>query len=85
MLLTITTTGKVTLLIVAGAFIVWALVTAIWIPKRNPEFPLTLTGFILSESRAADRLVELSMSRYRTGDIPYERLVDAFKTGPAPL
>ena len=38
-LLMITTTGKVTLLIVAGAFIAWALITAIWIPKRNPGFP----------------------------------------------
>ncbi len=47
MLLTITTTGKVTLLIVAGAFIAWALITAIWIPKRNAEFPATLTAFIL--------------------------------------
>lgn len=47
MLLTITTTGKVTLLIVAGAFIAWALITAIWIPKRNPEFPVTLTAFVL--------------------------------------
>lgn len=47
MLLTITTTGKVTLLIVAGAFILWALITAIWIPKRNPDFPGTLIGFVL--------------------------------------
>ena len=47
MLLTITTTGKVTLLIVAGAFIVWALISAIWIPKRNPGFPATLTAFVL--------------------------------------
>ena len=47
MLLTITTTGKVTLLIVAGAFIAWALITAIWIPKRNSEFPATLTAFLL--------------------------------------
>ena len=47
MLLTITTTGKVTLLIVAGAFIAWALITAIWIPKRNPEFPVTMTAFVL--------------------------------------
>ena len=47
MLLTITTTGKVTLLVVAGAFILWALITAIWIPKRNPDFPITLTGFVL--------------------------------------
>ena len=45
--LSITTTGKVTLLIVAGAFILWALITAIWIPKRNPDFPITLTGFVL--------------------------------------
>jgi len=49
-LLTITTTGKVTLVIVAGAFIAWALVTAIWIPKRNPDFPLTLTAFLLVSS-----------------------------------
>jgi len=46
-LIVITTTGKVTLLIVAGAFIAWALITAIWIPKRNPEFPATLTAFVL--------------------------------------
>ena len=47
MLYAITTTGKVTLVIVAGAFIAWALVTAIWIPKRNPDFPSALTGFLL--------------------------------------
>jgi mono/diheme cytochrome c family protein len=46
-LLTITTTGKVTLLIVAGVFIAWAVITAIWIPKRNPDFPATLTAFLL--------------------------------------
>ena len=50
MLLTLTTTGKVTLLIVAGAFIAWALITAIWIPKRNPGFPVTLTAFLLVSS-----------------------------------
>ncbi len=50
MLLTITTTGKVTLLIVAGLFIAWALITAIWIPKRNPDFPATLTVFLLVSS-----------------------------------
>jgi mono/diheme cytochrome c family protein len=49
-LLTVTTTGKVTLLIVAGAFIGWALITAIWIPKRNPDFPVTLTAFVLVSS-----------------------------------
>jgi mono/diheme cytochrome c family protein len=46
----ITTTGKVTLLIVAGAFIAWALITAIWIPKRNVDFPATLTAFLLISS-----------------------------------
>lgn len=50
MLLTITTTGKVTLLIVAVAFIAWALITAMWIPKRNPGFPVTLTAFIVVSS-----------------------------------
>ena len=49
-LLAITTTGKVTLLIVAGLFIAWALITAIWIPKRNPDFPATLTVFLLISS-----------------------------------
>src|SRR6478735_1251043 len=49
-LLTITTTGKITLLIVAGLFIAWALITAIWIPKRNPDFPATLTVFLLVSS-----------------------------------
>ena len=47
MLLSITTLGQVTLLIVAGAFIAWALITAIWIPKRNPDFPVALSGFVL--------------------------------------
>ena len=50
MLFAITTTGKVTLLIVAGLFIAWALITAIWIPKRNPDFPTTLTAFLLVSS-----------------------------------
>jgi mono/diheme cytochrome c family protein len=47
MLLSITTTGKVTLLIVAGLFIAWALMTAIFIPRRNPDFPTTLSVFVL--------------------------------------
>jgi mono/diheme cytochrome c family protein len=49
-LLTITTTGKVALLVVAGLFIAWALITAIWIPKRNPDFPATLTVFLVVSS-----------------------------------
>ena len=50
MLYSITTTGKVTLLVVAALFIAWALVTAIFVPKRNPDFPVTLTAFLLVSS-----------------------------------
>jgi mono/diheme cytochrome c family protein len=50
MLYAITTTGKVGLLVVAGLFVAWALITAMWIPKRNPDFPATLTGFLLVSS-----------------------------------
>ena len=50
MLYSVTTTGKVTLLVVAGLFIAWALVTAMVIPKRNPDFPVTLTAFLLVSS-----------------------------------
>ena len=46
MLLTITTTGKVTLLIVGGMFIAWAFLTAILIPRRNPDFPRNVASFI---------------------------------------
>ena len=46
MLLEITTTGKWVLVIVAGLFIAWALVTAIMIPRRNPDFPLNIGAYI---------------------------------------
>ncbi len=46
MLLTITTTGKVTLLLVAGTFIAWAFVTAILIPRRRPDFPRSVGSFV---------------------------------------
>lgn len=39
MLFAITTTGKVVLLLVAGSFIAFALVTAMVLPKRVPGFP----------------------------------------------
>ncbi len=47
MLLEITTTGKWVLVIVAGLFIAWALVTAIAIPRRNADFPLNLGAYIM--------------------------------------
>lgn len=48
MLLVITTTGKTVLLIVAGLFIAWALVTAIVIPRRSPDFPLNLSTYLVA-------------------------------------
>jgi mono/diheme cytochrome c family protein len=43
----LTTLGKTVLLTVAIAFIVWAIVTAIFVPKRNPSFPRRLDAYIL--------------------------------------
>jgi mono/diheme cytochrome c family protein len=45
-LLEITTTGKTVLLIIAALFIAWALVTAVIVPRRNPDFPLSVGAFI---------------------------------------
>ena len=76
MLYAITTTGKVTLLIVAGAFIAWALITAIWIPKRNPDFPSALTGFLLvavASCSAGRRIAEDELEEHTEGtfyDVP---------------
>ena len=38
----VTTFGKTVLLIVAITFIAWAIITAIFVPKRNPGFPRRL-------------------------------------------
>jgi mono/diheme cytochrome c family protein len=43
----LTTLGKTVLLIVAITFIVWAIVTAIFVPKRSPGFPRRLDAYIL--------------------------------------
>jgi len=43
----ITTLGKTVLLVVAITFIAWAIVTAIFVPKRNPTFPRRLDAYIL--------------------------------------
>jgi mono/diheme cytochrome c family protein len=43
----VTTLGKTVLLIVAITFIAWAIVTAIFVPKRNPSFPRRLDAYIL--------------------------------------
>jgi mono/diheme cytochrome c family protein len=43
----ITTLGKTVLLIVAISFIAWAIITAIFVPKRSPTFPRRLDAYIL--------------------------------------
>lgn len=43
----LTTLGKTVLLTVAITFIVWAIVTAIFVPRRNPGFPRRLDAYIL--------------------------------------
>ena len=43
----ITGLGKTVLLIVAITFISWAIITAIFVPKRNPTFPRRLDAYIL--------------------------------------
>jgi cytochrome c553 len=43
----ITSLGKTVLLIAAITFIAWAIVTAIFVPRRNPKFPRRLDAYIL--------------------------------------
>ena len=43
----ITTLGKTVMIVVAVNFIAWAIVTAIFVPKRRPVFPRRLDAFIL--------------------------------------
>lgn len=43
----ITTLGKTVMIVVAVTFIGWAIITAIFVPKRRPAFPRRLDAFIL--------------------------------------
>ena len=43
----ITTLGKTVTIVVAVTFIAWAIVTAIFVPRRRPTFPKRLDAFIL--------------------------------------
>ena len=44
----ITGLGQTVLIVVAVSFIAWALVTAIFVPKRSPSFPRRLDAYILA-------------------------------------
>src|SRR5262245_30064162 len=43
----ITGLGKTVLIMVAATFIAWAIITAIFVPKRNPTVPRRLDAYIL--------------------------------------
>ena len=43
----ITGLGKTVLLLVAITFIAWAIITAIFVPKRSPGFPRRLDAYVL--------------------------------------
>src|SRR5262245_9755650 len=43
----ITGLGKTVLIIAAATFIAWAIITAIFVPKRHPTFPHRLDAYIL--------------------------------------
>ena len=47
MLLGITTEGKIGLGVLAGAFIVFALLASFWFPRRNPDFPGNRLGLFV--------------------------------------
>jgi mono/diheme cytochrome c family protein len=44
---TVSSLGKTVLLIVAISFISWAIITAIFVPKRSPGFPRRLDAYIV--------------------------------------
>ena len=47
MLLGITNEGKIGLGLLAGAFIVFAILSAFWFPRRNPDFPGNRLGLFV--------------------------------------
>jgi cytochrome c6 len=76
----ITTLGKTVLLIVAVTFILWSLITALWIPKRHPSFPRRLDLFIVLS--AALFVAQMSAVVWVTGTQEVEEeLVAAPETG----
>jgi len=51
-LIAISTEGKIGLGLVAGIFIVFALVASFWFPRRNPDFPGERLGLFIAVSVA---------------------------------
>ena len=78
----ITTTGKVVLLIVAGAFMLYALVCAMWIPRRNPTFPGKRLPLFIAVS-ALFFIAQIATVVWVTGTQEVESEASAAETEPS--
>jgi mono/diheme cytochrome c family protein len=75
----ITGLGKTVLLIVAITFIAWALITAIFVPKRSPGFPRRLDAYILASVLLF--VAQMSAVVWVTGTQETEEETHAAETG----
>ena len=48
MLIAVTTTGKIALAVAAGLFIVFAIASSFWFPRRDPDFPGNRLGSFIA-------------------------------------
>jgi len=77
----ITGLGKTVLLIVAITFIAWALITAIFVPKRSPGFPKRLDAYILVSALLF--IAQMGAVVWVTGTQETEEETHAAETGGA--
>ena len=75
----ITTLGKTVLIVVAVTFIAWALITAIFVPKRHSVFPRRLDAFLLVS--AVLFVAQMSAVLWVTGTQEIEEEAHASETG----
>ena len=75
----ITGLGKTVLLIVAITFIAWAIITAIFVPKRSPGFPKRLDAYIVVSALLF--IAQMSAVVWVTGTQETEEETHAAETG----
>jgi cytochrome c6 len=75
----ITGLGKTVLLIVAITFIGWAIITAIFVPKRSPGFPKRLDAYIVVSALLF--IAQMSAVVWVTGTQETEEETHAAETG----
>ena len=78
----ITGLGKTVLLIVAITFIAWALITAIFVPKRSQGFPKRLDAYIVVSALLF--IAQMSAVVWVTGTQETEEETHAAETGNGP-